>query len=75
MLRSDLCDFSDTYIVVKGNVTVTKKTFTADDTDAPNNTAANVTATNTANNNAFGDKNWFLKTMHHLSIVFQKLMV
>ena len=25
MLRSDLCDFSDTYIVVKGNITVTKK--------------------------------------------------
>ena len=74
MLRSDLCDFSDAYIVVKGNITVTKKTFTADDIDAPN-TGANVTATNTANNNAFGDKNWFLKTMHHLSIVFQKLMV
>ena len=27
MLRSDLCDFSDAYIVVKGNITVTKKTF------------------------------------------------
>ena len=35
MLRSDLCDFSDAYIVVKGNITVTKKTFTADDIDAP----------------------------------------
>ena len=23
MLRSDLCDFSDVYIVVKGNITVT----------------------------------------------------
>ena len=56
MLRSDLCDFSDTYIVVKGNITVTKKTFTADDIDAPNNTAGNVNATNTANNNAFGNK-------------------
>ena len=56
MLRSYLCDFSDAYIVVKGNITVTKKTFTADDTDAPNNTEANVTATNTGNNNAFGDK-------------------
>ena len=31
MLRSDLCDFSDGYIVVKGNITVTKKTFTAHD--------------------------------------------
>ena len=56
MLRSDLCHFSDAYIVVKGNITATKKTFTADDIDAPNNTAANVTATNTANNNAFDDK-------------------
>ena len=25
MLRSDLCDFSDAYIVVKRNITVTKK--------------------------------------------------
>ena len=38
-----------------------KKTFTADDIDAPKNTAANVTATNTANNNAFGDKKLVFK--------------
>ena len=25
VLRSDLCDFSDAYIVVKGNITVVKK--------------------------------------------------
>ena len=25
MLRSDLCDFNDAYIVVKGNITVVKK--------------------------------------------------
>ena len=37
MLRSDLCDFSDAYIVVKGNIFVPKKTFTADNIDAPNN--------------------------------------
>ena len=61
MLRSDLCDFSDAYIVVKGNITVTKKTFTADDIDAPNNTAANATATNNANNNAFGEKKLVFK--------------
>ena len=61
MLRSDLCDFSDAYIVVKGNVTVTKKTFTADDIDAPNNTVANITASNTASNNAFGDKKLVFK--------------
>ena len=43
MLRSDLCDFSDAYIAVKGDIAVTKKTFTADDIDAPNNKAANIT--------------------------------
>ena len=59
MLRSDLCDFSDAYIVVKGNITVTKKTLTADDID--NNTADNAAATNNANNNAFGDKKLVFK--------------
>ena len=61
MLRSDLCDFSDAYIVVKGNITVTKKTFTADDIEAPNNTVANATATNNANDNAFGEKKLVFK--------------
>ena len=66
--------------MVKGTITVTKKTFTADDFDPPNNTEDNATATNNANNNSFGEKKlfflkWFLKIMHHLSIVFQKLMV
>ena len=58
MLRSDLCDFSDAYIVVKGNITVNKKTFTAGDFGAPNNTAANA---NNANNNAFGEKQLIFK--------------
>ena len=75
MLRSDLCDFSDAHIVVKGNIAVTRKTFPADGFEAPNNTADNVNATNTANDNEFGEKSWFLKTMLHLSIVFQKLKV
>ena len=61
MLRSDLCDFSDAYIVVKGNITVAKKTFTADDFEAPNNAAAKATATNTTNNNAFGEKKLVFK--------------
>ena len=61
MLSSDLCDFSDAYIVVKGNITVTKKTFTANDFVDPNNTDAIATATNTANNNAFGDKKLVFK--------------
>ena len=75
MLRSDLCDFNDTYVVVKGNITVNKKTLTVNDIEEPNNTAANANATNTANNNAFGEKSWFLKIMHHLLITYQKLMV
>ena len=55
LLRSDLCDFSDAYVIVKGYITVT------DDIDAPNNTAANATATNNANDNAFGDKKLVFK--------------
>ena len=74
MLRSDLCDFSDAYIAVKGNITVVKKTFTANDFEEPNNTVNNANATNTANNTAFGER-LFLKVIHHLLIVFQKLMV
>ena len=61
MLRSDLYDFSDAYIVIKGNITVDKKTFTADDFEDPNNTAANATATKNANNNAFGEKKLVFK--------------
>ena len=75
MLRSNLCGFNDAYIFIKGNITVIKKTFTADDFAAPNNTAANATATNNANNNAFNGKNCFLKIMLHLSIVYKKLLV
>ena len=61
MLRTDLCDFSNAYIVVKGNITVVKKIFTANDFEAPNNTAAIATATNNANNNAFGEKKLVFK--------------
>ena len=61
MLRSDLCDYSDEYIVVKGNIIVNKKRFTADDIEEPNNIAANVTATNTVNNNSFGEEKLIFK--------------
>ena len=47
MLKSDLCDFSYAYIVVEGNIAVAKKTFTANDFEAPHNTAANAAATKT----------------------------
>ena len=52
MLRSGLCDFSDIYIVLKGYIAIAKKSFTAGDFEALNNTTANPTATNTASNNA-----------------------
>ena len=74
MLRSDLYDYFDAYIVVKGDTIVTKETFTANDFEASNNTAANATATNTASNNVLNEKCGFLKITHHLSIVDQKLM-
>ena len=61
MLRSDLCDFGDAYIVVKGNITVAKKTFTTNDIEAPNNTQDNANATNTANDNEFGEKKLIFK--------------
>ena len=46
---------------MKGNITVYKKIFTAGDFDVLNNTADNATATNRANNNAFGKKKLILK--------------
>ena len=57
MLRSDLFDFIDAYIVGKGNITVAKKIFTANDFEVPSNTADNATATN----NAFGEKKLVFK--------------
>ena len=57
MLRSNLSDYSYAYIVVKGTITVTKKIFTADDFEAPNNTSANADASNIANDIAFGKNN------------------
>ena len=56
MLRSGLCDFSDAYIVVKGNITVLKKIFTAVDFERPINTNLNAINTNNANNSVFGEK-------------------
>ena len=73
MLRSYLRDFSEAYIVVKGNIAVLL--FSANDFEATNNTVANATAINAANDNEFGEKSWFLKKMHHLLAVFQTLFV
>ena len=61
MLRSDLCNFRDAYIVLKGNIIVDKKAFTANDFEAPNNTVANANDSNSANDNAFGEKKLVFK--------------
>ena len=61
MLRSNLCDFNDVYIVGKGNITVVKEIFTAIDFEAPNNTVNNANVTNTINNNTFGEKKLVFK--------------
>ena len=76
MLRSDLCDFSDAYIVVKENITVNKKKH-----------LLLMILKHLIIQQIMllllilemimhlVKRNWFLKIMHHLSIVFQKLMV
>ena len=56
MLRSDLCDYSDSYVVVKGDIIVTKKILTAADFERPHNTNLKAINTNNANNNAFGEE-------------------
>ena len=61
MLRSDLCNFGDAYILVTGNITVVKKIFTAADFERPNNTNLNAPNTNNANNNTFGEKKLVFK--------------
>ena len=59
---------------MKGDIIVTKKIFTAADFERPHNTNLNAINTNNANNNAFGEKNWFLKIMRYLLIVSQNIM-
>ena len=61
MLRSDLCEFSDAYIVVKGDIIVAKKIFTAADFERPHNTNLNAINSNNANNNEFGEKKLVFK--------------
>ena len=54
MRRSDLCDFSDAYIV-------NKKTLSADNFETLNNTVDNANVTNTTDNNEFGEKKLIFK--------------
>ena len=73
MVRSDLCNFSNAHIAVKGNIIADKKTFTANDFEEPNNTAANATATNTANDNVFGEKKLVFKNNAPFINCFSKI--
>ena len=61
MLRSDLCDVNDAYILVTGNIIVVKKAYTATDFERPNNTNLNATNTNNVNNITFGKKRLVFK--------------
>ena len=54
MIRSDLCDFSDAYIV-------NKKTLSADDFETLDNRVNNANVTNTTDNNEFGEKKLIFK--------------
>ena len=58
MLGSDLCDYSDAYIIVKGNIIVAKETFFATDfmNLAENRRAASATTSNTTNDAALDGK-------------------
>ena len=49
------------HILLLKEILLLLKKFTVDDIEAPNNTAANATATNTANDNEFGEKKLVFK--------------
>ena len=51
MLRLGICDYSDAYIVVTGEITFVKKVFSIADFVAPNKIQAIVATTNKANTN------------------------
>ena len=74
MLRSDLCDHSDAYIVVKGNITVTKKYLLLMILKHPIIQQLVQLLLIMQIIMRLVKKCWFLKTMPHSSIAFQKLM-
>ena len=75
MLRSDLCGFSDAYIVAKGNITVTKKRLLLMILKHLIIQQLMQLLLIMQMIMHLVKRNWLLKIMHHLSIVFQKLMV
>ena len=75
LLRSDLCDFSDAYIVVGGTVTVTKKYLLLMILRILIIQQLMQLLLILQMKMHLVKKNWFLRIIHHLSIVFQKLMI
>ena len=75
MLRSDLCNFSDAYIVVKGNITVIKKYLLSMILKHPIIQQIMQMLLILQIRMFLVKKNWFLKITLHLPIVYQKLMV
>ena len=75
MLRSDLCDYSDAYIVVKGNITVTKKYLLLMILKHPIRQQLVQLLLILQMIMSLVKKSWFLKTMLHLLIAFQKSML
>ena len=75
MLRSDLIDFTDVYILVTGNITVVKKNLLPlilrDEIIQILMQLILIMQTIIR----LVKKSWFLKIMLHLLIAFQKLMV
>ena len=74
MLRSDLCDFNDAYIVVKGNYTVNKKIFTVDVLKHLIIQQLMQLLLIMQIIMYLAKKSWFLKIMHHLLIASKKIM-
>ena len=73
MLRSDLCDFNDAYIVVKGNITVNKKHLLPMILKHLIIQQLMQMLLILQIIMRLAKKSWFL--MHHLLIVFKELMV
>ena len=70
MLRSDICHYSDAYIVVTGEITVNKRVFTIADFVVPNKTQDVVAATNTGKvNNVIDGKLAFRNSAPFISCI------
>ena len=74
MLRSDLCDFNDAYIAVKGNIILDKKNLLPMILIRPIIQQPIQLLVMLQMIIRLAKKSWLLKIMLHLSTAFQKLM-